>query len=166
MKKICFFSIIFLSIIFLSGCDVKRSNPIREVDADKILTCTTSEYDDDNEILTTQEVNFYFINDNVEIAKSVTKMDIIEENPEDTTVAAWKFAATAMNLMVRTLEIEDGVEVYSNTDKEKHIYTINLNYDFYKVDLKTLEENDFYITTKTTYNEIKAEAEAEGYICQ
>ena len=153
MKKIYLLLVMFVTVIFISGCNNK--NNVKE------LTC--SGLSKGNNMNLYAEVKYKFKNDKlIESRMDATFKDITVDNLKEVW-DSFKKQFNEQNLPVQ----EEGFKRTTKSDDKNYTFTVSIVVDFEKISKETMKKYDIQDYTNSTYDEIKKEIESDNnFICK
>lgn len=150
VRGVKLFAILAVSVLFMTGCG-----------GEKTLTCTNSE--ESSGIKMNQEVTMTFKDDKI----NYVKLSIDSEATGDTIIDNWDVFASMMGSQFEESN-EDGVNLSTNNDVDNHIFNVSLEIDLEKANEDALSEYglDDITDGNASYEDIKENAEADGFTCK
>ena len=151
MRGLKLFGILAVSVLFITGCG----------NSERTLTCTNSE--EDSGLKMSQEVTMTFKDDKI----NYVKLSIDSEATDDTIIDNWDVFANMMGSQFEESN-EDGVNLSTNNDADNHIFNVSLEIDLEKANEDALSEYglDDITDGNASYEDIKENAEADGFTCK
>ena len=151
VRGVKLFGILAVSVLFITGCG----------NSERTLTCTNSE--EDSGLKMSQEVTMTFKDDKI----NYVKLSIDSEATGDTIIDNWDVFASMMGSQFEESN-EDGVNLSTNNDADNHIFNVSLEIDLEKANEDALSEYglDDITDGNASYEDIKENAEADGFICK
>ena len=151
VRGVKLFGILAVSVLFITGCG----------NSERTLTCTNSE--EDNGLKMSQEVTMTFKDDKI----NYVKLSIDSEATDDTIIDNWDVFASMMGSQFEESN-EDGVNLSTNNDADNHIFNVSLEIDLEKANEDALSEYglDDITDGNASYEDIKENAEADGFTCK
>ena len=151
VRGVKLFGILAVSVLFITGCG----------NSERTLTCTNSE--EDNGLKMSQEVTMTFKDDKI----NYVKLSIDSEATDDTIIDNWDVFASMMGSQFEESN-EDGVNLSTNNDVDNHIFNVSLEIDLEKANEDALSEYglDDITDGNASYEDIKENAEADGFTCK
>ena len=149
MKSVKVVALLVVGIFLLTGCGSQK------------LTCTMSEEEDG--LLTTNEVVMEFDDEKVSQVTMTVDMKITEEVSDD----EWEASKSLMTGIFEETN-ENGIQLSTAVDDSEHAFRMVLDIDLTKASADALEEYGLedMVNSTATYDEIKANAEDDGYTCK
>ncbi len=151
VRGVKLFGILAVSVLFITGCG----------NSERTLTCTNSE--EDSGLKMSQEVTMTFKDDKI----NYVKLSIDSEATNDTIIDNWDVFASMMGSQFEESN-EDGVNLSTNNDVDNHIFNVSLEIDLEKANEDALSEYglDDITDGNASYEDIKENAEADGFTCK
>ena len=151
VRGVKLFGILAVSVLFITGCG----------NSERTLTCTNSE--EDNGLKMSQEVTMTFKDDKI----NYVKLSIDSEATDDTIIDNWDVFASMMGSQFEESN-EDGINLSTNNDADNHIFNVSLEIDLEKANEDVLSEYglDDITDGNASYEDIKENAEADGFTCK
>ena len=151
VRGVKLFGILAVSVLFITGCG----------NSERTLTCTNSE--EDSGLKMSQEVTMTFKDDKI----NYVKLSIDNEATDDTIIDNWDVFASMMGSQFEESN-EDGVNLSTNNDADNHIFNVSLEIDLEKANEDALSEYglDDITDGNASYEDIKENAEADGFTCK
>ena len=151
VRGVKLFGILAVSVLFITGCG----------NSERTLTCTNSE--EDSGLKMSQEVTMTFKDDKI----NYVKLSIDSEATDDTIIDNWDVFASMMGSQFEESN-EDGVNLSTNNDADNHIFNVSLEIDLEKANEDALSEYGLDDITEgnASYEDIKENAEADGFTCK
>ncbi len=151
VRGVKLFGILAVSVLFITGCG----------NSERTLTCSNSE--EDSGLKMSQEVTMTFKDDKI----NYVKLSIDSEATNDTIIDNWDVFASMMGSQFEESN-EDGVNLSTNNDVDNHIFNVSLEIDLEKANEDALSEYglDDITDGNASYEDIKENAEADGFTCK
>lgn len=160
MKKIKYLLIAAFSILLIAGCE---SNNVANTNIkEKTLTCTNSE--EDSGLVMDEKVTIKFKNNK----PYSIKMDLNTKVMDEEIKQYWDLFVQTLDEQYEEFEKTDGIEITKKSDDESYTYLLTLEVDVDKAkkdDLTTLNLEDI-TNSNSTYEDVKKEAEKDGFTCK
>lgn len=149
MKGLKLLVIAVVGLFCLTGC------------GEKTLTCTNTE--EDNGVSMVQEARMTFKDDKV----TKVRMSIEASATSDELREYWSSFISMMESQYEEVN-EDGVTLTLNNDENNYKFTMTVEVDINKASPDALDEYSLseLADTNATLEEVKAEAEADGFTCR
>jgi len=142
--------------------DNKKNN--KPVNADKTLTCSINEEGQD------MKITIGWKNEEINTIGVDVKMDVSDYGvDEETFDLVASYLDEAMKESFGVDENTQGIEFESTIDKDAKLIRIVMNIDLTKVSPEVVEQLNLDFTEddlKSSYEDIKAAAEQDGYTCE
>lgn len=151
MKKIKLLVLGALILLCFTGCG-----------SSKTLECSKSE--DAEGMKTTMTYTMKFKSDKVNYLKMGMDFEATTEEVKE----YWSYSIGMVDSMFSEYEEKDGLKIDSKNDEDNYKYTFSMELDLDKLtdeDLEELELDDV-ADSSSTYDEVKKDAEADGFTCK
>ena len=149
MKGLKLLTIVVVGLLCLTGC------------GEKTLTCTNTE--EDNGVKMVQEAQMTFKDDQV----TKVRMSIEATATDDDIKEYWGSFISAMESQYEEVD-EEGVKLTLTNDEKNYKFNMTVEVDVTKASEDALVEYDLeeLADTTATLEEVKKEAEADGFTCK